>query len=354
MTMTSTPVSSVPAIDPVLSRALNATRRRRRIVHWGAVVLVGALFLARVLLGDYRVSIMDAVRILGGEQIPVASFILMESSLPRACLAVVAGAVLGMCGAATQALLRNPLASPDFVGISAGASAAAVAAITVLALPDHLVPVAALLGSATVATVLVLGTGSAGSSSRLVVLGVCLSACLVALIHAMLVRTDVYRAHDAVTWLAGSLARGTWPLIGQLSLTAAIAAPFLASRERAVHMLSLGDDAAAGLGVSPHRERRLVLGTVVVLVSAVTAVCGPIAFVALLAGPLARAVEASSTALGTAALFGAAMVLAADYAAAFLLPSGNVPVGVVTGLVGAIALLALVTRDAHRTREVAS
>lgn len=110
-------------------RARRAPRRHhRRLVAGLVLVLVGA-FAARVLLGDYTVTIPDFLGILGGEQIPGATYIVMESKLPRAVLAVLVGIAFGVGGAIFQTTLRNPLASPDIVGVSLGASAAAVSVI---------------------------------------------------------------------------------------------------------------------------------------------------------------------------------------------------------------------------------
>ena len=133
-------------------RAVRRGVRRRQVlllVALGALVI--ALFLARALLGDYRVSFVDGIRMISGTTIPGASFIFMESTLPRACMSVLAGAAFASAGAAFQSMLRNPLASPDVLGINLGASAAAVFAVVLLGWTGMPVALVAFAGAIAVA-----------------------------------------------------------------------------------------------------------------------------------------------------------------------------------------------------------
>ncbi|MBP6525489.1 MAG: iron chelate uptake ABC transporter family permease subunit, partial [Dermatophilaceae bacterium] len=125
-TITASGTTASDAVARHLAAARRGPRRRRALVVGVLLLLLVALVLVRALLGDYRVSFVDAIAIIGGERIPGASFVLMESTLPRAVMAVLAGAAFGAAGSAFQVLLRNPLASPDVLGITLGASAGAV------------------------------------------------------------------------------------------------------------------------------------------------------------------------------------------------------------------------------------
>lgn len=323
-----------------LAAARRGPRRRRVVVVAVLVLLLVGLVLVRALLGDYRVSLPDAIRIIGGETIPGASFVLMESTLPRAVVAVLAGAAFGAAGGAFQVLLRNPLASPDVLGLTLGASAAAVVAVVVLGLRGTPVTVAALVG-AVVAAALILSQagGRGGATGRMVLVGVALAAGLSAVIHWVLVRASIYQAQDALVWLSGSLNAVTWADITRLLVLDALLLPVLLALAGRLPVLGLGDDLAAGLGVRVARLRVGVTLLVVALVAAATAIVGPVAFVGFLSGPIARRLVPGRPAIGVTALVGAVVVGGADHLAAYAVPGTALPVGVVTGLLGAPVLL---------------
>ncbi|HET6968058.1 MAG TPA: iron chelate uptake ABC transporter family permease subunit, partial [Ornithinibacter sp.] len=272
-----------------LSRARRGLQRRRAVVVGGLLLTLVALVLVRALLGDYRVSVPDALRIIGGEQVPGASFVLLESTLPRAVMAVLAGAAFGAAGSAFQVLLRNPLASPDVLGITLGASAGAVIAVVVLGVRGTPVTVAALGGAVlTAGLVLSQAGGRGGATGRMVLVGVALAAGLSAVVHWVLVRASIHQAQGALIWLSGSLNSVTWDEITQLLVLDALLLPVLLVLAGRLPVLGLGDDLAAGLGVRVGRLRVGITVVVVALVAAATAVVGPIAFVGFLSGPIAR------------------------------------------------------------------
>lgn len=328
------------ATADALALARRGPRRRRRLVVGVFLLLVVALVLVRALLGDYRVSFVDAVRIIGGEPIPGASFVLLESTLPRALMAVLAGAAFGAAGAAFQTMLRNPLASPDVLGITLGASAGAVLVVVAFGVRGTPVTLAALAGSV-LAAVLILSQagGRGGATGRMVLVGVALAAGLSALVHWLLVRASIYQAQDALVWLSGSLNTVTWTDILRLLAVDAVLLPLLLVVTGRLPVLGLGDDLAAALGVRVTRLRVGVTVLVVGLVAAATAVVGPVAFVGFLSGPIARRLVPGRPSVGVAALVGAVVVVAADYAAAYAVPGTALPVGLVTGLLGAPVLL---------------
>jgi iron complex transport system permease protein len=300
------------------------------------------VFGARVLLGDFTITIPDFFRILFGADIPGASYILMESKLPRAVLGVMVGAAFGVGGAIFQTTLRNPLASPDIIGVSIGASAAAVFAIVTLGQTGTWVSVAAVLGALAV-SVLVRVVGGSVAGYRLVLIGVGVAAALQSMIQYLFTRADVYDAQLALRWLTGSLNRVDWPTIRLLGGVLLVLVPILVWLARSLRITELGEDAAAGLGVTTHRTDVLLL-VAVVLIAVAVAAAGPIAFVSFLAGPIARALNGGRTTLVGAALTGAVIVVGADYVADYMLSDINYPVGVVTGAFGAPFLLWLLSR----------
>lgn len=341
------PLSPDPARDAAPDAVATLRRVRRRTTTHSALVLAAAAaatvgaFACRVLLGDFTVTVPDFFRILFGAEIPGASFIVWESKLPRAVAAVLAGGAFGAAGAAFQGMLRNPIASPDVLGLSLGASAAAVVALVVLGWSGTPVAVAAALGALAASGILL----TAGAGRRMILVGIGLAAALQAVVHWLLLRAQIFHAQDAMVWLSGSLNPATWSQLRVLAVVVAIGLPLLAFASTRLRVVELGDDAAIALGVRPPRVRASVTLLVVLLVAGATAVTGPIAFVSLLSGPIARRLQGGRVAVVTAAFVGATIVLLADHVAAYHLP--NLPVGVVTGAAGAPFLLWLLTRSRH-------
>nr|WP_231704160.1 iron chelate uptake ABC transporter family permease subunit [Arthrobacter caoxuetaonis] len=298
------------------------------------------MFFVSVLLGSYTVTIPDFLRILGGERIPGSSFIVLESKLPRAVTAVLIGAAFGVSGHLFQTMLRNPLASPDIIGISYGASAAAVTAMVAFGATGGAVSLAALLGAAAIALALHLLTRSGGASgARLVLIGIGFAAVLQAVVNFLLTRTDVRTAAESLVWLTGSLNSATWERAGIVALALVVLLPAAALLGRRLRVLELGDDFAAGLGLPVERTRAGLLFTGVALAAAATAAAGPVAFVAFLAGPISRRLIGGRASLAAAGLTGAVILLAADFAGHNLIPGTVLPVGVITGALGAPFLL---------------
>lgn len=335
------------ALEVVRSAAAAPVRRRRRIVV-GLTLLVATLVTVRVLLGTYTVTVPDFFRIVSGTTIPGASFIVMEVKLPRAVLGVLVGLAFGVAGAVFQATLRNPLASPDVIGVSAGASAAAVAAVVGLGLSGWGISVAAVVGALGTAALVRLVAGD-HATHRLVLGGIGVQAAMLSVIHYFFTRADEWDAQLVLRWITGSLNQAGWTTITVLLLVLALLLPATAWSARSVRVVELGDDLARSLGERPARQ--MVLLALATLLAAVgVAAAGPIAFVAFLAGPIARRLNSGRTTLVGAGLVGAAIVVAADFTAAELLGGTNFPVGVVTGVLGAPFLLWLVATGRTRRR----
>ncbi|TDK25891.1 iron ABC transporter permease [Arthrobacter crusticola] len=318
-----------------------AARRRAHSVRAGALALaVVVLFAVSVLLGSYTVTVPDFFRILGGAQIPGASFIVLENKLPRALMAVLVGIGFGMAGTIFQTLLRNPLASPDVIGISYGASASAVTAIVLFGASGAAVSFAAVAGGLAVAAALYLTARRGGLGGyRLILVGIAFAAVLHALVNFLLTRADLRTAAEALVWLTGSLNSSNWDRAVLLGGALVLLVPAALVLSRILQLLELGDDAAAGLGVRVEASRAALILTGACLAAVSTAAAGPVAAVAFLCGPIARRLVGGPPSLALAGLVGAVLVLAADFAAANLIPGTSLPVGVLTGALGAPVLL---------------
>jgi len=314
-----------------------------------SLVLAGvgfALFCLSISIGDFRVPLSDVVPAIFGAGDPAAQFIVGELRLPRAMAAMLVGAAFGLSGALFQTMARNPLASPDFIGITSGASLAAVFGIVVLHASGNAIVVAAFLGALTSATLIYLLAWKRGLSSyRLVLVGIGVAAAVDAGTAYLLTKARIYDVQSAVVWLTGSLNGRTWEDIRPLALAMVVLVPVTLALGPSLRLLMLGDETAAGLGLRVERSRLLLVLLAVTLTALATAAAGPVEFVALLAAPIARRLARSPVALLPSALVGAVLVLAADVLARTALPSTAMPVGVVTGIIGAPYLLWLLARS---------
>ncbi|MPY10245.1 FecCD family ABC transporter permease [Arthrobacter bussei] len=314
-----------------------------------AAFAVVVLFAVDVLLGTYTVTIPDFLRILGGADIPGASFIVLENKLPRAVIGLLIGVAFGVSGAVFQTMLRNPLASPDIIGISYGASASAVAAIVLFGAAGAAVSLSALVGAMVVAAAIYLISRRGGVAGyRLILVGIGFAAVMHALVSFLITRTDLRTASEAVLWLNGSLNSSNWDRVAVLVASILVLLPAAVILSRSLQGLELGDDAAAGLGVRVEASRLGLMSTAVALAAVATAAAGPVASIAFLSGPIARRLLGNRPSLAMAGLVGAVIVLAADFVAANLIDGTSLPVGVVTGVLGAPFLLWLLATANRR------
>ena len=325
--------------DPVraVRKARGKQRHRLLIVIGALAVALVAAFAIRVLGGDYLISLPDFFAILGGRQIPGARFILMQSKLPRAVLGLLVGLALGTSGAIFQSTLRNPLASPDLLGVSAGASTAAVFGIVVLKISGPALSVAGIAGAVATAIMIRLLAGSTGGY-RLVLVGVTADAALLAIIQYLFTRADEYDAQLALHWMLGSLEAADWQTIAVLAGCLLVLLPIVADTVRTRRALELGGDLSTALGAGRWSAELLLLIAVLLIAFGVAA-AGPVAFVSFASGPIARALNAGRTTLAGAALVGAVVLVAGDYLGAYAISEVNLPVGVITGALGAPFLL---------------
>jgi iron complex transport system permease protein len=299
-----------------------------------------------VSVGDFPIPLSDVVPAILGFGNPDSDFIVRTIRLPRALTGVLVGAAFGLSGSVFQSLARNPLASPDVIGITAGASAAAVAMIVWVGASSTVVSLGALAGALVTATAIYLLAYRRGVVGyRLVLIGIGVGAVLAAGTSYMLTRAEIYDAQRAVVWLTGSLNGRGWEHVRPVSVSLLVLAPAVVVLGRQLRLLELGDDTARGLGVrvEPTRAGLILVG--VGLAAVATASAGPIAFVALVSPQIARRlVRSPGATLLPAGLVGAALVLVSDLAARRLFAPTEIPVGVVTGIIGAPYLLWLLAR----------
>lgn len=361
-----TPAPSDPAAaapDPAAldDRRMLATARRvglgRRLLVTGVLLLVLlALACLALVLGDRVIAPGDVVASLFGLGSGGDTFVVQGLRLPRLALGLMVGAAFGLAGAVFQSLLGNPLASPDIIGISQGASAAAVGAILVLGWGGIGVSFAAFAGAVVVAGLItVLATRNGVAGSRFVLIGIALAFLAQALIGYLLTRADVRDAQSALVWLVGSIGTVKGEELAVTAVAGIVLSIGLILLAPRLRMLQLGDETAAGLGVRVTRTRLLLTLVAVGFAAVATAAAGPVAFVAFVAAPIARRLlggTGTATALVASALVGAVVVTGADIVAQHAFPGLQVPVGIVTGIVGAPILLGLLARG-NRTRGTA-
>lgn len=308
-----------------------------------------ALLTASLLIGPARAGVGESLLALWSGQGPLG-LVMREIRAPRAVLGLLVGASLGLSGAAMQGYLRNPLAEPGLIGVSSSAALGAVLALqTGLAASFALgLPLAALAGALAAVGLIFLLAGPGGSSLALILAGVAISAFAAAGTALVLnLSPNPFAAGEIVFWMMGSLADRSWLHVAIAAPAIAAGALLLAGTGRGLDALTLGEDAAASLGIGLRGLRlRVVLG-VAAMVGGATAVAGAIGFVGLVVPHLLRgAVGASpSRLLAASALAGGAMVLAADIAVRLILPGRDLKLGVVMALLGAPVFLHLIWRQ---------
>lgn len=339
------PSPAHPATVAAVRRDRRARSRRWWTVVTVLVILVVAVWCCSLVFGRTFYPPSDVWRVITGEQVSGASFTVGRLRLPRATLGLICGFSFGLGGVVFQTMLRNPLASPDIIGISSGASAAAVFSIVSLSLGGAAVSALAIVAALAVALLVFALSWKGGvAGTRLILIGIGVAAMLTACINWELSRADSWNTQEAMRWLTGSLNSATWTDVTLVAVAVVIFVPVLLSQSRDLSTTQLGDDTAAALGVRVSRTRLVIVVAAVGLIAFATAAAGPVAFVAFLSGPVAGRLAGPGTSLLIpAALVGALLVLVADFCGQFAFDT-RYPVGVVTGVLGAPYLIYLIIR----------
>ncbi|NEC85990.1 iron chelate uptake ABC transporter family permease subunit [Streptomyces sp. SID12501] len=321
---------------------------RPRLVTVTALLAVGTflLFCWSLTIGDYPIAFTDVVRALVGSGDPGTVLVVQELRLPRSLVGLLAGIAFGMSGGLFQTMTRNPLASPDMIGLTQGAGTFVVAGI-VLGWDGGLGTQAlGLLGALTTALVVYALAWRRGTTGyRIILVGIGVAWICTSATDYLVAKGGRFQAQAALGWLVGNLNGRTWSDVGPLTIALAVLLPTALLLGRLLRTLQLGDDVATGLGTRVQPVRLAVLLAGVGLIAFATAAAGPVAFVALAAPQIAlRLARTSWPPTLASGLTGALMVLGSDLIARTLVSGTELPVGVVTGVLGAPILLWLLVR----------
>ncbi|MBP2365515.1 FecCD family ABC transporter permease [Pseudonocardia parietis] len=314
------------------------------IATWTGAVAVG---LAAITIGEYPLPLPTVLDTLAGNGSLITYDIVVSHRLPRALTGVLVGAAFGVAGGVLQRLARNPLVSPDVIGINAGASAGAVVMIIGFGASAAWVTGGALAGAVLAAlTVYAVAWRNGFSGYRLVLVGIGVAAMLGSAATFLLSRAEINAAYAAAVWLVGSLSGRSWPDVVPVAAGLCLLLPVVLALVRRLQVLELGDDLARSLSPRVGRARVTLLACAVGLSALATASAGPVGFVALVAPQIVRRVLAErSPGLVASAGTGAFVVVAADLLARTAFAPRELPVGVVTAVVGAPVLIALLVRS---------
>lgn len=319
-------------------------KRRRRFIFSSSLLMlvVITLCILTLVLGKTPYPLQTVIRVLLGEDIDGAAFAVRTLKLPRMIAGLFAGMAFGIAGSTFQTMLRNPLASPDIIGVTAGSSVAAVYGILILNLSGQAISISALV-SGLLVTLLIYFLSKKGSFSggKLILIGIGVQAMLNSMVSYLLLRASQHDVPYAMRWLSGSLNGIRMDDVRILPPTVVIFGGLVILLGRQLKILELGEESAVALGVRTNLIRSVLIICAVVLIAFSTSVTGPIAFVSFLAGPIAGKITGKGAPVEFASgLVGASLVLFADIMGQFAFNT-SYPVGVITGIIGAPYLLYL-------------
>lgn len=317
-------------------------KRQRRYILTTGILLLLTLSLAAVMMlyGNTIYSPETVLRVLSGTDAGGAAFTIRTLRFPRMLTAILCGMAFGLSGNTFQQLLGNPLASPDIIGVTSGASVAAVFGILILKLDYGIVAVMAVFSGLLVSALIYFLSHKNGfSNTRLILTGIGMQAFLNSIISWMLLKASEYDVASALRWLSGSLngvKMDTVPALAAVVFTAGLGILLLS---RHLLILQLGEAHAVTLGIPVSITRLLLILLALVLTAFAASVTGPIASVAFLSGPIAARISGRGrSSMLAASLTGSILILISDLVGQFTLPS-RYPVGVITGILGAPYLL---------------
>ncbi|MGW9197297.1 FecCD family ABC transporter permease [Micromonospora chersina] len=323
-------------------------RRRPVLVAVTLFVLLVAAVVFSLSLGTPYVAPGDVVRALSGAGTPY-DLVVLDLRLPRAVLAALAGAAFGVAGTLIQSVARNPLASPDVIGVTQGAGLAATVALTSGAAAVLVAPAALVGGLVAALLVFALGARHGLAAQRFVLAGVAVAFALRALTEVVMLAADPIDGLRAQLWLIGTLAGKGWTEAAWIAGTLAVLLPVLLWAGWALRSTALDDDTARGIGLRPVARRIGLAATGVLAAATVTAQVGAVDFVALVAPQVARRlVRAERPPLLCSALLGALLLVLADLAGRRLFAPTQLPAGVLTAAIGGPYLIFLLLRTRGR------
>ncbi|WP_456844587.1 FecCD family ABC transporter permease [Cellulomonas sp. P5_C6] len=325
-------------------------RRRPVVVCLVALGVVLVTMLVTLAAGELGIPLAELPSVVAGHGSRVQEWVLWTNRLPRLLVGAAAGAAFAVSGAMFQSVTRNPLGSPDVIGLGAGAAAGAAAAG--LLWPGVVpVPIGALIGAGVAILAVYLGSGAGFRAPlRMVVVGIAVGAMSLAFVQLALARATRQDAQVVAAYLNGSLAARSWADVVLIALALLVLLPAALVLTRPMQLVEMGDEAAVAVGVPADRVRTWAVVVGVLLMAAAVTVSGPIAFVALTAPQIARRLTRSTgPGMVAAACCGAAVLVVADLIAQYAVPGVVYPVGVVTAALGGVYLAVLLVREWRRS-----
>ena len=326
----------------IIKHAYYKRRARAIIANVSLIAIVLCICIMMLLYGNTNYSLDVVIRVLRGENIQGANFAIATLRLPRMLSGLLVGIAFGIAGNTFQTMLRNPLASPDIIGVTSGSSVAAVFCILVLGLSGPAVSIISVISGLLVSMLIyLLSKDISFSGSRLILIGIGIQAMLQAAISFLLLKASQYDVPGAMRWLSGSLNGMTMKGIPTLFIVVMVFGIISLLFTKYLQVLELGDEFATTLGIRLNLVRIILILSTVFLIAFATSTTGPIAFVAFLAGPIAsKIVGRGSSNVLASGLVGALLVLSSDMIGQYVF-STRFPVGVITGILGAPYMLFL-------------
>lgn len=315
-------------------------------------VLGLAILVVSVSYGEFDITPVQVLStILGLEDNDRFQLVVWQFRLPRIITAFLIGAALSVSGAILQGITRNPLADPGILGVTSGASLAAVASIVWFQLPTTVLPFATFTGAVVMAGLIYFLAWKDGSSSiRLILVGIGLAAMATALTNIMIVFGDIQQVQQAYVWLAGSVYGRDWDHVRSVVPWLLVLLPMAILQARQLNTLNLGDDTAKGLGVNVELQRGILLLIAVGLAGISVAVSGTVGFVGLVAPHITRRLvgPAHEGLIPASALLGGVLVMFADLVSRWVIAPSELPVGIVTAMIGAPYFMYLLYRNRNK------
>ena len=326
----------------LIKHAYYKRRARAIIANVSLIAIVLCICIMMLLYGNTNYSLDVVIRVLRGENIQGATFAIATLRLPRMLSGLLVGIAFGIAGNTFQTMLRNPLASPDIIGVTSGSSVAAVFCILVLGLSGPAVSIISVISGLLVSMLIyLLSKDISFSGSRLILIGIGIQAMLQAAISFLLLKASQYDVPGAMRWLSGSLNGMTMKGIPTLFIVVMVFGIISLLFTKYLQVLELGDEFATTLGIRLNLVRIILILSAVFLIAFATSTTGPRAFVAFLAGPIAsKIVGRGSSNVLASGLVGALLVLSSDMIGQYVF-STRFPVGVITGILGAPYMLFL-------------
>jgi iron complex transport system permease protein len=344
--------------SPIQGRVLRSARfsvvldLRAAAVGLALAVALVVASVATLGTGDYPLPIAAVLRTLVGLGTPADDFIVLTLRLPRVLTGALIGAALGVSGGLLQSLTRNPLGSPDIIGLTTGSMTGALVVMLVLHGSMGAIAIGALVGGvATAVVVYLLAVRRGVQTLRLILVGLGVSAMLLSVNYYLVTRATLQDAVSAQVWLIGGLNGRRWEHVVAVGIALVVLLPVALHFGRQLALLEMGEDAATALGVLVARSRFVLLVVSVALAAVATAAAGPIGFVALAAPQIARRLTRSARpGLVSAALLGSVLLVVADLVAQRAFSPTQLPVGITTGALGGAYLVWLLAREWRRGR----